>query len=202
VNHLRAILATAACVAFLGAAPLPVSTLTFHVPLNYGPGGAVPRPVLAKLYAELAADGPTVRRPESGAWFNPSGQYQRDRNENVQVTVPSSRALAVARAFLQHEKVALKQEVVLGEIYPAQPLPGDARVTEIAMVSLDKNPCSASETETDLRALSKIAGGASAYQHGSGCRVYSDIARAKAHAVVAYFNHDAVQVRNALAVRY
>jgi len=202
VNHLRAILTTAACIAFLGATPLPVSTLTFHVPLNFGTGGPVPRPVLAKLYAELAADGPTVRRSESGAWFNPSGRYQRDRNENVQVTVPPTRALAVARAFLQHEKVALKQEVVLGEIYPAQPLPGDPHVTEIAMVSLDKNPCSAAETETDLRALSKIAGGASAYQHGAGCRVYSDIARAKAHAVVAYFNHDAVQVRNALAVRY
>lgn len=202
MNYLRAILATAACVAFLGTAPVSVSTLTFHVPLDYGPGGSVPRPVLAKLYAELAADGPTVRRPESGAWFNPSGQYQRDRNENVQVTVPASRALAVARAFLQHEKVALKQEVVLGEIYPAQPVPGDAHVTEIAMVSLDKNPCSAGETETDLRALSKIAGGASAYRHGAGCRVYSDIARVKAHLVVAYFDHDAVQVRDALAVRY
>lgn len=196
------LLATAACVAFLGAAPVPVSTLTFHVPLNYGTGGVVPRPVLAKLYAELAADGPIVQRPESGAWFNPSGRYQRDQNENVQVTVPSSRALAIARAFLQREKVALKQEVVLGEVYPAQSLPGDTHVTEIAMVSLDKNPCSAAETEIDLKALSTIAGGASAYRHGAGCRVYSDIARAKARAVVAYFNHDAVQVRDALAVRY
>src|SRR5665213_2251173 len=200
--QLRALLATVACLAFLGAAPGPTSTLTFHVPLNYGPGGVVPRPVLAKLYDELAADGPTVRRPESGAWFNPSGQYQRDQNENVQVTVPSSRALALTRRFLQHEKVALKQEVVLGEIYPAVPALDDSHAEEIAMVSLDKNPCSAAETETDLKALSKLAGGASAYQHGAGCRVYSDIARAKAHTVVAYFNHDAVIVREALAVRY
>jgi len=202
MNPLRATLAAAVCAALVGATPASMSTLTFHVPLDDNGGKPVPRAVLTRLYAELAAAGPTVRRPESGAWINPRGALQRDANENVQVSLPSARALAVARTFLRHEKVALKQEVVLGEIYPALALPGDKHVEEIAMVSLDKNPCSPAEIATDLAELSKLAGGASAYRRGAGCRVYSDIARAKAQSGVRYFNHDSVQVRDALAVRY
>ncbi len=157
---------------------------------------------MAKLYARLNGTGPVTKREERGAWINPKGKLVYDDNENVQVTVPASRAVAIASDFASHIKSDLHQDGALAEIYPAVSAPANAHVRDIAIVSLDVSPCPNATLDKDLADLSQIAGGASAYKIGGACRIYSDIARKDARLVVIHFNHNKVLVREGSSVTY
>lgn len=197
-RHLAA--AAVAVLASLGAAPA-TSTLTFHVQLADNAGKPFSAGTLSRLYATLDADGPIVKHQERGAWIDPKGRLMYDDNENVQVRVPTSRALATAASFARNIKTMLHQEGAFVEIAPAI-ASADGRVKAAKMVSLDVKPCPEKTLDRDLGALTKIAGGASAYRIGAACRIYSAVAPAKAASVVRYFDHDAVAIRDGSTVTY
>jgi len=195
------LLAAVASVALLGSAPA-MSTLTFHVQLADNWGKPYSVTTLSKLYSTLDGDGPIVKHRERGAWIDPKGRFMFDDNENVQVRVPTSRAVAVASAFARDIKTMLRQEGAFVEVRPALLVPGDAHVAAATMVSLDVTPCPEATLDRDLEALTKIAGGASAYRIGATCRIYSAVAPAKAPAVVRYFDHEDVATRSGSTIVY